>query len=228
MTGFNRNNSIFHFQELVHRIYSIPDDRFFSLWDLLANHERFAMRALKGIRKKDRKKLRLNLAIAFSWMMTISNRLHIDVEKVIWNRFSFACSYCKSVPCACTKNKSFRKIIFSKKFSKKPRTLADFQEMFFLIYPPQRRTLEEAGIHLAEEIGELSEAVLCYFGEHRKKQFEQIGIEIADYASCVFGVANSAEINLANELARMFYKGCQACHKIPCGCNFSFVGKYKS
>lgn len=228
LTGFKKNNSIAQFQELMRRTYSVQDDRYYSLWDLLINQERFAMRALKGIRKKDRKKLKANLSIALSWMMTIASRLHVDVEKITWKRFPFACSYCKSVPCICAKKKSFRKVSFGRKPSKKPETLADFQEMFFLIYPPKGRTLEKAGIHLAEEIGELSEAVMCYFGEHKKRQFEQIEIEIADYVSCVFGIANSAEISLADELAKIFFHGCQVCHKVPCECNFSFVGKYSS
>ena len=111
---------------------------------------------------------------------------------------------------------------------KKPKTLADFQKMFAAVYPIQERTIEEAGIHLAEEIGELNEAVICYYGEHKRSQFRQIEIEIADYISCVFGIANSANMDLAAELSKMFYHGCQVCHKIPCGCNFYFVRKYKS
>lgn len=228
ITGFKKNNSIAQFQELMRRTYSVPDDRYYSLWDLLINQERFAMRALKGIRKGDLKKLKNNLAIAFSWMMTIGNRLHIDVEKETWKRFPFACSYCKSAPCRCKKEKEQKDKKSPIMPRKKPETLSDFQKMFGIIYPSERRTLEEAGIHLAEEIGELSEAILCYCGEHKKRQFKKIEIEIADYVSCVFGVTNSARVDMATELSKIFHHGCQVCHKVPCGCNFSFVGKYKS
>lgn len=209
------------------KTYSIPDDRFYSLNDLLINQERFAMRALKGIRKKDKARLKKNLAVAFSWMMTIGNRLHIDIEDVTLKRFPLACSYCQKAPCKCKKNyKEKKKNILGrqKRFSE----LADFQKMFEEIYPSSRRTPEEAGIHLAEEIGELGEAILYYFGEHKKSQFKQIEVEIADYVSCIFGVANSAKINMAEELSGIFKNGCQVCHNIPCKCNFSFVGKYKS
>jgi len=211
------------------KTYSIPDDRFYSLNDLLINQQRFAMRALKGIRKKDRAKLKKNLIVAFSWMMTISGRLHIDIEKITLKRFPFACSYCGEAPCKCQKNyKEKKKIKSESSRENKPLNLVDMQEMFEAIYPSRRRTLEEAGIHLAEEIGELGEAILYYFGEHKKRQFEQIEIEIADYVSCIFGIANSANINMALEFSKMFKKGCQVCHKIPCNCNFSFVSKYQS
>lgn len=211
------------------KTYSVPDDRFYSLGDLLINQERFAMRALKGIRKNDKTRLKNNLAIAFSWMMTIGNRLHVDIEKVTYLRFPYSCSYCRKVPCRCKKNsKEIRKAEVRKNKYQKPLTLADFQGMFEIIYPSEKRTLADAGIHLAEEIGELSEAVLCYFGEHKKSQFEKIEMEIADYISCVFGIANSAKIKMSDELEKIFRHGCQVCHKVPYGCNFSFVGKYKS
>lgn len=227
MQGFRKNYSIRQFQELMKKTYSVPDDRFYSLNDLLINQERFAMRALKGIRKRDMAKLKKNLSVAFSWMMTIGNRLHIDIENITLKRFPSACSYCSAAPCRCKKNYKEKKKNKSAT-QKSALKLKNMQEMFESIYPSERRTLEEAGIHLAEEMGELGEAILYYFGEHKKSQFEQIEIEIADYVSCVFGVANSAKIDMSLELARMFKYGCQVCHNIPCRCNFSFVGKYKS
>ncbi|MFA5925559.1 MAG: hypothetical protein WC831_01375 [Parcubacteria group bacterium] len=228
MARFSRKNSLFQFQELMRLTYSVPDDRFFSLWDLLANQERFAMRALKGIRKGNRKKIASNLCIAFSWMMTIANRLHVDVEKNTWDRFPMACSYCKAAPCKCKKSKKEVKTKREKSDQEKPKTLSGYQEMFALIYPAGGRNLYEAGIHLAEEIGELSEAVLGFLGEHKNNQFRQVEMEIADYVSCVFGVANSAKIDLSLELENMFCDGCQVCYKSPCECNFSFIRNYKS
>ena len=55
----NQNFTLTQFQNLIGDIYAVPDDRQFSIFDLLANQERFAMRALKGIRKKDLKKLKV-------------------------------------------------------------------------------------------------------------------------------------------------------------------------
>ena len=100
--------------------------------------------------------------------------------------------------------------------------------MFNLIYPKASRTLADAGVHLAEEMGEVSEIVHVFSGEHKKKQFDAIGNELADYISCIIGVANSSNIDLAKELGRIYHRNCHACHKAPCACNFSFVAKFRS
>ena len=59
MPQFKSNSSLHVFQELIKEIYGVPDDRLFSLSDLISNLERFTMRSLKGIRKQDKKKLEL-------------------------------------------------------------------------------------------------------------------------------------------------------------------------
>jgi NTP pyrophosphatase (non-canonical NTP hydrolase) len=97
--------------------------------------------------------------------------------------------------------------------------------MFQAIYPSQARSLEDAGIHYAEEMGEVSEAIHNYLGQHRKKLFSEIGLEMADYVSCAFGVANSANIDVATELEKLFYKNCHVCHKAPCVCSFTAISE---
>ena len=100
--------------------------------------------------------------------------------------------------------------------------------MFNEIYPVSKRTITDAGIHLAEEIGEMSEAISNYLGQHLEKQFDDIKFEMADVVSCIFGVANSANIDCAKELSIMFANNCHVCHKAPCICSFSKVIKTKS
>lgn len=228
MLKFSSKNSLSQFQNFINEVYSLPDDRLFSLSDLLSNQERFTMRALKGIRKGDKNKLKNNLLIAFSWLMAITNRFHINAEKAVWWRFPMVCSYCGKRPCSCKKIGLFKRVKIIRKKTLKPKNLSDFQKMFSLIYPPTSRTLTHAGVHLAEETGELSEAIHCFLGEHKMKQFEEIKNEIADVISCFFGVANSAKIDIAKEFGKMYYKNCHVCHKVPCVCNFSFVAKFKT
>jgi NTP pyrophosphatase (non-canonical NTP hydrolase) len=112
--------------------------------------------------------------------------------------------------------------------SLRPKTLKDFQTMFRLIYPPEARTLADAGVHLAEETGEVAEAIHNFLGQHLTEQFEEIKLEIADYISCIFAVANSADIDIAEELKQMFKSGCHVCHKVPCECTFAEVGMLRS
>ncbi len=228
MARFVSGGSLSQFQNFNREVYGLPDDRLFSLSDLLSNQERFAMRALKGIRKGDTEKLKSNLLISFSWLTAIAGRLHIDMEEVIWKRFPFVCSYCGKQPCSCKKIKLASRRKLAVKSSLKPKSLAGFQKMFSLVYPADSRTLFEAGVHLAEEIGELNEVIHFFSGEHKAKYFEEIKKEIADVVSCFFSVANSAKIDIAAGLAKMYGNNCHVCHKAPCVCNFSFVAKFES
>jgi NTP pyrophosphatase (non-canonical NTP hydrolase) len=228
MASFPRTGSIAEFQTFINDVYGLPDDRMFSIFDLLSNVERFTMRAIKGIRKDDEQKLAMNLVIAFSWFMAVANRLHINTEEALWKRFPNMCSYCAACPCECkTTKRKVRKRIAAKS-KNRPKTLEDFQRMLARIYPPRTRTLADAGLHLAEETGEVSEAISVFLGEHKPEQFKRIPRELADYISCLFGVANSAKLNVARILAAHYRKNCHACHKIPCACGFSYIAKFDS
>lgn len=61
-------------------IYGAPNSRSYSTEDLLSQEQRFAVRALKGIRKGDTEKIRINLLISLSWLMSLVNRFGIDVD----------------------------------------------------------------------------------------------------------------------------------------------------
>ena len=215
-------------QEFVREVYGVPDDRLYSLWDLLAQQQRFSMRALKGIRKGDRAKLALNLLISLSWLMNVANRLHIDVGVEIWKRFPEACSYCGSSPCSCRKTKLSTRKVFDHGKEPQLQRISDIQTMFERIYPSSERTLAEAGVHLAEEVGEVNEAISNYLGQHRDEQLHEIALEMADLISCICGVANSADIDIAHELSILFKEGCHVCHNTPCSCSFERVASFTS
>jgi len=228
MFSFKKTGTLADFQKFVENVYATPDDRIYSIWDLLTQQQRFAMRALKGIRKGNKEKLISNLLISFSWLIAIVNRLHIDIEKEVWKRFPMLCSYCGHKPCVCKKIKPTARAQIKIDNTLKPKSLADFQDMFEQIYPENGRTLAEAGVHLAEEMGEVSEAIHNYLGQHLEKQFNDIKLEIADFISCIFGVANSAKFNVASELAKMYENNCHVCHQGPCVCRFSKVAQIKT
>jgi NTP pyrophosphatase (non-canonical NTP hydrolase) len=223
--SFKSDHSLKQFQEMIGNIYGLPDDRLFALWDLLSQQQRFSMRALKGIRKKDKEKIKFNLLISISWLMAIANRLHVDIEKEVWRQFPNMCSYCGKKPCACMKIKTPHRRKINGDMTKRPQSLKATQEMFEEIYPSKSRTLEDAGIHFAEEMGEVSEAIHNYLGQHKKKLFEEIKLEMADYISCAFGVASSAGIDLTVELEKFYYENCHVCHKAPCVCSFSSISE---
>jgi len=228
MASVKENTTINEYQSFVKEVYGLTNKRDYSLQDMLTNVERFTMRALKGIRKKDKNKTKINLLISLSWLMSVMNQLEIDIENEIWKRFPYVCSYCASCPCFCKekKTKIRHKVFVDEK--KRPKTFKKFQDMFAKIYPPENRTMEDAGIHSVEELGEFAEANLAYRGEHKRIDFDRISREAADLYSCFMGVFNSLQIDAAKELAISFSNNCHVCHKAPCVCSFSSVTQFKS
>ncbi|MCL5407661.1 MAG: hypothetical protein M1429_04155 [Patescibacteria group bacterium] len=227
MPSIKSNTTIHGLQAFTQEVYGVSNDRYFNAWDMLTNVERFLMRGLKGIRKEDQEKIELNLIISLSWYMSLMNQLHINLEENVWHRFPYVCSYCGDLPCSCKskKVKKRQKITIDNKL--RPKTLKEFQIMFEKIYPSTTRTLEHAGIHLAEEIGELSETVLNYRGSHKDDDFKQVTLEAADLFSCYIGVFNSLKSDLATKLSIVFKNNCHVCKKSPCECSFDKIMHFK-
>lgn len=228
MPGLSEKTTIREYQNFIKEIYGKSNERHFSLGDMLSNVQRFSMRALKGIRKNDYDKTKKNLLISMSWFMSTLNRLHIDLEDSAWKRFPYLCSYCASSPCSCKESGLKERKDVPVDDSKKPVTFDDFQKMFRNLYPPEKRTIEHAGVHLAEELGEFSEAILAYRGEHKDESFERIVQESADIFSCIVGVFNSLGVDMSKELSDMFSKGCHECGKLPCECAFNTIMNFES
>lgn len=228
MASVSRDTTIREYQDFVRHVYGKPNDMHFDLFDMVSNVQRFAMRGLKGIRMGDREKTRKNLLISLSWFISTMNRLHIDIEDAVWNRYPYLCSYCASCPCSCGKDKPEERMNVPVDGSKRPAKLKDFQAMFQMIYPADKRTLNKAGVHMAEEVGEFSEALLAYRGDHRREYFENVILEAADLFSHYLCVFNSLGFDIAGELAGMFRENCHECGKAPCECDFNFVVDYRS
>jgi len=227
MASVKQNTTIREYQNFVKEVYGLPNDRYFSLWDMVSNVERFMMRGLKGIRKNDKEKTKINLLIAFSWFMSIMNQLHIDIESQIWKRFPYLCSYCGLCSCFCKEKNIKERQSISVDENKRPKTLEGFQNMFNKIYPAEKRTIEHAGVHLAEEAGEFSEALLIYRGGHKDEDFENLELEAADFFSCIMSVFNSLGMSVAKELSTTFSDNCHLCKNVPCTCNFKDITDFK-
>ncbi len=221
------DTSIQQFQLFIKEVYALQNDRYFDIAEMLNNIQRFAMRGLKGIRKGDAGKTKKNLMISFSWFIATLNRLHINLENEVWRRFPNLCSYCGSRPCSCKAQRLDQRQDVPIDNTQQPRTLIEYQKMFHDIYPPSTRTLEHAGVHLAEETGEFTEALLAYRGERTDADFQEVMLEAADYFSCLMGVFNSLGINFSEELARFYNNNCHVCYQSPCLCSYTTIKRYK-
>jgi len=228
MASVKQDTTIKEYQNFVNEVFGLPNVRDYDLRDISTNMERFVMRGLKGIRKRDKEKIKINLLISLSWFISITNLFRINLEDEVWKRFPYLCSYCASCPCSCKETNigERQKVFIDEK--KRQRTLKDFQNMFSKIYPSETRTVEQAGIHLAEELGEFAEAILTYRGGHKEIDFDKIPREAADFFSCLMGIFNSLGINVAKELSTMFSNNCHVCKNAPCTCSFESVANFKS
>lgn len=215
------------YQEFVNRVYGLPNERHFSTGDMFSHIQRFAMRGLKGIRQKDYEKAKKNLIISLSWFTSLLNRLHIEAEDEVWKRFPYKCSYCAECPCVCANQKIKQRREITIDDSKRPANLEGFQKMFENIYPSKNRTVEHAGIHLAEELGEFSEAMLAYKAGYKKEDFDNVILEAADLFSHYATVFNSMGLSLSKELSVMFDNNCHVCKKCPCECSFETIINFK-
>ncbi|MHB8584219.1 MAG: MazG nucleotide pyrophosphohydrolase domain-containing protein [Thermoplasmatota archaeon] len=76
----------------------------------------------------------------------------------------------------------------------------------------QRRGLDGSFLWLAEEVGELSEAL-------RRKDFFAAQEEIADVVAWTASVANLLGIDLEQAIRAKYPRGqCGRCHRAPCAC----------
>lgn len=216
------------YQAFVQAVYGPSNLRNFSVEDMITNITRFSMRGLKGIRKNDTEKVKMNIVIAMSWFISLMNQFNIDIEDRVWHRFPYLCSYCGELPCACKAKKIKKRLKIKADDSLRPKSIGGFQKMFDEIYPAKGRTLEHAGIHLAEEVGELSEAVLMFRGQHTPENFSQLELEASDLLSCFLGVFNSIDVDYEKTLVSMFSNGCHECKKTPCICEYDHVVNFKS
>ena len=221
-------SSLRDYQEFVAAVYGQNNERHYNIDEMLTNISRFAMRGLKGIRKDDPEKIKVNMVIALSWFVSLMNQLGVDLEDAVWNRFPYLCSYCGECPCACRQKKVHKRLKIKINPKLCPKTIKALQTMFDRIYPASERTLEHAGIHLAEEVGELSESVLRFRGHHRDEDMKQVVLEASDLFSCFMGVFNSLDFDYGKELARLFSNGCHVCKKTPCACEYDAVVNFKS
>lgn len=92
-------------------------------------------------------------------------------------------------------------------------TVSDFQQLIRDMYYEKDRIrgIEGTFMWLMEEVGELSSAL-------RQRDKENLGAEFADVLAWLATIANVAEIDLSEEIARKYGNGCPGCGRLACTC----------
>ncbi len=210
---FNVGMTLAAFQGMNQTLYGRQNDVFFTTPNILSRIHRYSTRMLKMVRKNNHENFGHYLTMCFSWSLALANRLHIDLDGELWKRFPNACPYCTGSRCRC-KDRATERTVTQGEASSRPADLTGYQQMLARIYADNR--LEDEVIHLAEEVGELDEAIEYYTGTHKGEHLKSVFEELIDVVAHILGLASCLKIDLAQEMKRVFADGCPVCHEVPC------------
>ena len=217
---FNRRSSLRSLQGLNQNVYGVTNDRNFSIIDMQSRLHRHTTQILKCVRKEDGRTIRYHLCSSLSWCMALANRLHFDVANEMWVAFPGVCPYCLSTPCACKKQRRQQRQKNIAPTRRQPVSLSAWQKMFWRIYP---NIVIKSAIHLAEEAGEVDEALRNHLATHNAEWLRKATEEIIDTVTNIFAVASCLDINLAEEAVEYFADGCPGCKTAQCQCGYATV-----
>lgn len=179
------------------------------------------------------------LAKVFAWYCALANRLELDVEDVLWQKYPRICPRCLNNVCQCAEppapiNPEKLSMIALENGHQRPNTLREWQVMFAHIYkgpsgrfnvPPARERLALVFARIAEEIGEVAEAL----GQDPIIDPEAglvVKNEMADLGAWVFALANNLQyvdptahsVSLADIAWDIYPAKCHRCAEAKCIC----------
>lgn len=197
-------------------IYSISNDRLHSVDDFFYYQNKFFIRFL---RQKDINKDKVDeLIIAFAWLLSLANRMKINLSETLHRRYPYKCPFCLNIPCDCSANFPFESKKVGRPNALKPQKMSDWQKMIDKIYP-----YDDESVYLNTLL--ISDDLHCKFRkfqkETKKKYFSQTEIACADLFVSYVRVFNHKKLNISTEYQRLFKSGCYVCRKSPCQCMYS-------
>lgn len=212
------SSTIIQLLEQNRKIYGIPDDRLYSIEDLLYGLQKFLFRYLEENEKHNKKETIKNLNIALAWFLSLVNRYHLDLEQDLWTRYSYKCPFCLDIPCNCQKIKLSQAKKTGRPASRKPQKLKEWQKMLAKIYSDQN--IEEINIKCLRSYEELNYTFRHFLHKKEKKYLQEIKIRTVDFFVLIIRLYNFLQKDLALQFQTMFHQGCYVCHKTPCECLF--------
>lgn len=190
-------------------------------------------------RSHEPKASREYIAKIFAWYCALSNRLQLNLEDVLWQKYPLVCPRCLKSKCECVEPPAeidWEKlsVISLESASHRPETLRDWQIMFASIYrgpsgkvrvPPSRDRIALVFARMAEELGEIAEA-LSHDAIVDADAGSVIANEMADFGAWIFGLANnlhhvdanSQGVTLADVAWELYPGKCHRCGEDVCIC----------
>ena len=199
-------------------IYQVPDDRLYTIEDLLYNHQKFVSLFIEGKDRDKTKSALINLMVALAWYLALANRYHIDLESLLWKRYSYKCPFCLEIPCICDEKEVSKAQKTGRPSSRMPENITEWQKMVEKIYPVEKS--DDFILKVHTHIDRLNSAFRLFMREKKKKQFHSIENEIVDYCVTLVRIFNYYHFDIEKEYIKMFSNGCYVCQQIPCQCNY--------
>lgn len=213
----SRPHTVREFQQMNYHIYGNVNRRY-SNFDLIMRLLEEICAVVEIARKDELEELPAQLARTFSWWTAVGTRFGIDLQDALWNKYPDVCPYClRKENCSCAiehssipdKERTLRRLRRDR--GAEPKSLAQHQALHRRLYYRQNRRILviQTAAHLAEEAGEISK-------EARHHNQEGLSDEMADVASWMFALANRVEMDLAEEVWRLYPCECEKCGQTIC------------
>lgn len=193
-----------------------------------------ALSDLASSKKKPGFSMEKYMPKAIAWWIALAGKVGVrSVETMIWYKYPYICPYCRSCPHiagVCDEEKARNRgprwdaIEQAMRINVKPSTLADWQRMFYKIYPPQSiEQYDQVFARLAEEMGELAEAVRVrrylsgYFVSEASDVFAWLMHLQNLYQAREWGPSIDFNV-LSGWIAAAYPGGCSDCKQAVCLC----------
>ncbi|MCO4786772.1 MAG: hypothetical protein KC467_12700 [Marinomonas atlantica] len=186
-----------------------------------------------------------NFIKSFSWIISIANKLNINLQDAIERKFPDTCPYCLGKPCVCYKTNKLpisgkqswdaREELFNKhnviKFSNSVKTADFYVKMINELYPSNTCIWKVAGptfhfFKVLEELGEVHEAYTSFCKQSKERV--EIENELADcfaWLLSAWGIVYP-DTKLQDSFITYYYDSCPVCKAFPCNCsNYSDRGE---
>lgn len=222
MEILSRPKTLCGFQKMFRHIYGRMNIDKYSAEELVMRLMEESTKMMELVRKDLRKYISIRLAHIYSWTNAVTNRLEIDLQEALWNKFPGVCSYClRDKDCICgLEHPEFseeQKTNFLRRkrreHDNEPHSISEHQAFHKLLYGKQneRILLIQTVAHIAEEAGEVSE-------QYRLGSKETTAVELADVVSWIFATFTRLEVDAEETIWNTYPYECVTCHQDRCQC----------
>jgi NTP pyrophosphatase (non-canonical NTP hydrolase) len=220
--NLEKPKTLYDMQRMNEYIYGERNRANYTTEQLVARLVEETTHLLELVRKDYRRGFGKKIADVVSWHSAVTNRLKIDIQDAMWEKYPGVCSYClRPRDCQCgiehpeeIKDKDFRLRSYRLyRDGREPHTFVEHQALHARLYAWQHK--KEFPIivasHIVEEAGEVSEAF-------RHEHWEHMEEEMADVLGWAFTLANRMEIDLSDTIWEYYPYACPDCKAGPCVC----------